>query len=255
MDSASKVVFLSVAIPAYNEEATIKKVIGDHARVLETLSDRISDWEIVCVDDASVDETPAILRQLSEEIPSLRVVRHETNCGIYESFAHSFREARGTHIYQTAADDQWPAANLRKLLEAMGRGHCDLVIGVRTNRHQIYSAWRRLLSFSFNLIPLVFFRTKTLDANSIKLGRREIFTIPLISKSFFGEIERLIEARRLGYRIGFCPIEFLPRGGGKASGARWKNILTTFRDFGRYLFSKRLCSMEPKPKSGAELRK
>ncbi len=196
----------------------------------------MGDYEILCLNDASTDDTLRILNQLSSGNSKVRVLSHTENRGIYESFSELAREAKGKYVYQTAADDQWPADNLRKLYQASNAGHFDVVIGVRKNRSQIYSLWRQILSASFNLIPRLFFGLETKDANGIKLGKREIFNLQLISHSFFGEIERLIEARRLGYRIGYEPIQFLVRGGGKATGAKFKNITASFRDFFKYFF-------------------
>src|SRR3989338_5015385 len=97
-------VVLSVVIPAYNEENTIEKVVREHVQVLSLSTGLVQDWELICLDDASTDETFPILSCLAHQINKMRVVRHEKNQGIYESFTHLFREARGTHIYQTASD-------------------------------------------------------------------------------------------------------------------------------------------------------
>ncbi len=229
---------LSVVMPAFNEQETLEQVILEHVNVLQSMNSQLSDWEIVCLDDASTDQTSHILNRLTNSNSRVRMIRHELNRGIYESFTHLFHEARGSHIYVTAADGQWPTENMRGLLEALKEGNYDLVIGVRQNRAQVYSFWRRVLSYGFNLLPQIFFGVKTMDANGIKLGRRELFTMPLGSKSFFAEIERIVEAKKKGFRVGFAPIQFCPRGGGKATGAKWNNIWATAVDFIKYLSKK-----------------
>lgn len=233
-----KRVSLSVIMPAFNEEKTIRQVIEEHERELNSLSDLLLDWELICVDDASKDATYEILENISQGNLRFKILRHETNQGIYESFRHLFREARFEYVYQTASDGQWPAKNLNLLLHAALSRNLDLVIGVRGNRKEIYNWWRQFLSFTFNLIPKIFFGVETQDANGIKLGRSEIFKMDLKSKSFFGEVERIIKAKRIGYSVGLEPIQFHPRFSGKATGARWKNIFATIRDFLKFLFSK-----------------
>jgi len=228
-------IFLSVIIPAYNEEATIERVVLDHAQVLVSVQSKLQDWEIICLDDASTDQTRKVLEGLQSKVPRLRIIHHDTNQGIYQSFTDLAHAARGTHVFQTAADDQWPAENLRRLLEVTEKESCNLVIGVRSNRGEIYSLWRQILSWGFNLIPKLLFGIETKDANSIKMGTREVFTRPLISNSFFGEIERIIETHRSGGRIGYAPIRFLSRTKGKATGAKWKNIFSTVRDLFRFI--------------------
>ena len=227
-------IFLSVVIPVYDEEAALEKVIRDHIYILQTIHDSLRDWEIVCLDDASTDRSLEILKRLSATETRLKVIRHERNRGIYESFNDLFHSAKGDYIYATASDGQWPAENLVRLLRASLNGNYDLVIGVRKNRREIYSIWRRLLSFLFNWLPMLIFGVRTEDANSIKFGKRELFTIQLLSNSFFAEVERIIEANRNGKNVGFEPIEFLPRGTGKASGAKWRNIWSTLRDLCGY---------------------
>jgi glycosyltransferase involved in cell wall biosynthesis len=220
---------LSVVLPAYNEQRTLEEVIVEHHRLLCSLGNRLADWEIVCLDDASTDSTPAILKNLAASVPKLRVLTHSSNQGIYASFHDLFASARGTHVYLTASDGQWPAANLVKMLAAFEAG-ADLVVGVRPNRSQVYSASRRAISFLFNLLPRIFFGVKTSDAGSIKLGVRDVFRFDLISRSPFVEAERIIHARRRGYRVAFAPIEFLSRSAGKERGASWLNVRRSLID-------------------------
>ena len=220
---------LSVVLPVYNEQSTIEGVIADHHHILLSLGDRIGDWEIVCLDDSSTDATPEILRRLAATVPKLRVLTHETNQGIYVSFRDLFEAARGTHIYLTASDGQWPASNLTKMFATLESG-ADLVVGVRANRSQVYSLSRRVVSYLFNLLPWMLFGVETADAGSIKLGVREVFNFGLISRSPFVEAERIIQAQSRGFRVAFTPIEFLTRTAGKERGASWRNVRRSLID-------------------------
>ena len=232
--TASALKLLSVVMPAYNEEASIERVILEHVACLERRRDLVPAWEIVCVDDGSRDRTADVLRALNEREPRVQVVRHETNKGIYAAFTRCYREARGTHIYATGSDGQWPAENLEPMLEHLLAG-ADLVVGVRNNRREVYTVARRILSFGFNMLPRVLFGVTVQDAGSVKLGRREIFLFDLTSTSPFFEAERIIRASREGYQIDFVPIRFMVRSGGKASGSSWKNIRASVRDLFRCL--------------------
>ncbi len=234
-------IVLSIVIPVYNEEASIKKVIEEHVKIIQACDDFIKDWEILCLDDASIDNSYAILKKCALNNIRIHILRHEHNQGIAGSFHDLFHAAQGTHVYVTAADDQWPAKNLKILLSSLYNNSYDLVIGVRENRKEIYSVWRRILSFGFNFIPEILYKVKTKDANGIKLGKRELFTLKLQSKSFFAEIERIIEAKKGGAHIGFESIEFLTRCAGKAKGAKWKNIFASLKDMGRYILNSQSC--------------
>jgi len=224
---------LSVAMPVYNEQATIESVVLDHMKVLERLGSSVPEWEIVCVDDGSKDRTPEVLRDLQKRVPQLRVIRQE-NQGIFGAVARVYREARGSHIYATASDGQWPAENLEMLLRPALSG-ADLVIGVRSNKGEVYTPARRLISMAFNQLPRLLFGVRVEDAGSNKLGVREVFEYPLISRSVFFEVERIILAQRRGRRVEFVPIRFLTRTEGKATGASWKNLRSSASDLVRCL--------------------
>ena len=226
---AQEPMFLSVVMPAYNEQEAIEAVVLDHFRFLEKMGDRVPHWEVVCVDDASRDRTPEILRILSESEPRLRVVRHENNQGIFAAFTRCYREARGTHVYVTGSDGQWPPENLAPMLDRLAAG-ASLVVGVRVNRREVYTVARRLISYCYNQLPFILFGVRVQDAGSCKLGVREIFLFDLISTSPFFEAERIIRACRQGYRVDFVPISFGARSGGKATGGSWRNILNSLRD-------------------------
>ena len=234
--------FLSVVMPAYNEEAAIENVVLEHIRVLETMASSVPRWEIVVVDDGSKDRTPDVLRSLRARVSQLRVVRQE-NRGIFGAVTRAYGEARGSHIYSTGSDGQWPASNLPKMTEALQNG-ADLVIGVRSNRHEVYSASRRFVSFCFNRIAELVFGVPVRDAGSVKLGRREVFRMRLISRSPFFEAERIVRAQRAGFRIGFVPILFGQRNGGRSTAVSWKNVRGSVLDMARFAVSAGLWRQE-----------
>ncbi len=235
----SKDIFLSVVIPVFNEEATIKDVISAHAAVLTRFADRLAGAEIVCLDDASTDGTWRALEAVAPEHPSLRIVRHRVNQGIVLSFMELFRQAAGSHVYVTAGDGQWPAVDLERLLDAQMKTNADVVIGVRQERGKVYGPGRMLLSYGFNFGAFVLFGINARDANGIKLARREFFQLPVSSRSFFAEIERLIVARRQGMAIAHAPVEFVSRCAGHEKGAAWKNVRATVLDMARFFCNRK----------------
>jgi glycosyltransferase involved in cell wall biosynthesis len=222
-------IFLSIVMPAYNEAANIELVLEEHVAIARQLPPIVTNWEVVCLDDGSRDGTAEIIENICRRTEKLRLVRHRANKGIYQSFQDLYGEARGTHIYATASDGQWPAQNLLTMFDALDRG-ADLVIGERQNRRSTYSMWRRFVSCIFNLLPRLLFGVATRDAGSIKLGITDVFRLPLISRSPFVEAERIIAARRRGFRVEFAPVEFLPRTKGQARGADLSNIRASLRD-------------------------
>jgi glycosyltransferase involved in cell wall biosynthesis len=222
-------IFLSIVMPAYNEQPDIEAVIREHVEAVTKLADSLDDWEIVCLDDGSQDSTAAVIEQLSQQTNKIRLVRHAENKGIYQSQTDLYLNARGTHVYSTGSDGQWPASNLLKMFPSLQAG-ANLVVGVRQNRRAIYSLRRRIVSQALNLLPKMLFGVATGDAGSVKLGAREVFTCDVISRSPFAEAERIIRAHKRGYRVEFVPINFLPRTHGKAKGATLRNVIASLRD-------------------------
>jgi len=164
-------VFLSIVIPVYNEEKSIKAVLDEHVARLKD----VQEWEIVCLDDASTDGTFGILEDYAAGQQRLRLLRHDINQGISPSFARLFEEAKGDFIYLTAGDGQWPAENLTRLLDACQKEQADLVIGVRQGRRQVYGLGRRILSYGFNYLAKVLLQRDVEDLNGIKLGAQGHF--------------------------------------------------------------------------------
>ncbi|HJW39306.1 MAG TPA: glycosyltransferase family 2 protein [Candidatus Udaeobacter sp.] len=222
-------IFLSIVMPAYNERPHIEAVIREHVDAITKLADSLDDWEIVCLDDGSQDDTAAVIQRLSQQTNQIRLVRHAQNKGIYQSQTDLYLNARGTHIYFTGSDGQWPANILLKMFPALQAG-ADLVVGVRQNRNAIYTLRRRFVSYAFNLLPKMLFGLGTRDAGSVKLGVRDVFTCDVISRSPFADAERIIRAHKRGYLIEFVPIDFLPRAHGKAKGATLRNVVASLRD-------------------------
>ena len=204
---------ITICIPAYNEQAAIAEVIKEANSVLEHTTLR---GEILVIDDGSVDDTWNILSDIQKTIPALQIRRHDTNKGIAATFRELYQWATSDLVFLNSADGQWKMRTLLELLPMIPQH--DIIIAQRIDKH--YEGGRRLVSWLFNALPVVLFSTPTYDAGSVKLVRREVYDIPLISSGVFNEAERIIRARRRGFRVAVKQIEHFPRRTGKASGAK-----------------------------------
>jgi len=204
---------ITICIPVYNEQTTIAQVVTDAGSALQQAA---IPGEILVIDDCSVDATWNILCSLQKTMPGLQIRRHEVNRGIALTFAELYQWASNELVFLNSADGQWQMNTLVELLP-MARDY-DIIIAQRADKH--YGLVRLVVSWFFNALPVIFFATPTYDAGSVKLVRREIYAIPLISSGVFAEAERIIRARRRGFRIGVKKTEHFPRRAGKASGAK-----------------------------------
>jgi glycosyltransferase involved in cell wall biosynthesis len=217
---------VTICIPAFNEATTIESVVLDARRALEQAE---IPGEILVLDDGSRDRTWQLLRELQKEMPVLQLRRHPDNRGIASTFAELYRWASKPLVFLNSGDGQWHMNILLELLPMVTE--FDIVVARRRVKH--YSYGRLLISWLFNALPALLFATPTYDAGSVKLVRREIYDIPLISKGVFGEAERIIRASRRGFRIGVKDVDHLPRLAGKASGARVSLVLQAMLDLSR----------------------
>ena len=223
-------IILTVVMPAFNEEAAIESVVLEHVEILKKLGNELADWEILCLNDGSSDKTAEILGRLERNEPRIRTVHHAHNMGIPASLRDLYAAARGTHIYVTGSDGQWPAQNLVKLLTEMRKSGADIVVGVRRNRSEVYGMKRLLVSHLFNKLPEILFGAKTGDAGSNKLARKELLDTEVVSTSPFAEAERLLKATWSGASIRYVEIDFQSRSGGTTTGASVRNIVSSLKD-------------------------
>jgi glycosyltransferase involved in cell wall biosynthesis len=205
---------LSVIMPVYNEETALPDVLDE---ALAALAGAEFPYEIVLLDDASSDGSLAILESYRRRHSDVvRVLRHERNRGIAAAFQTLYAGARGRYVFANASDGQVRTADCLRMMPL--RDRFELIVGRR--RRKQYGPRRKLVSAAFNLLALLLFGVVTHDAGSVKLFRRDVLQLPYLSRGPFREAERIIRARRRGYRIGAIPIEHLPRRGGVAAGAR-----------------------------------
>lgn len=223
---------LSIVVPAYNEAATIAVSVQDALRVGARFT---TDLEVLVCDDASTDSTPSILRELARTEPRLRLLRRERNRGIEASIRALYAESRGAWVFLNSADGQWPMEALEPMAAAVGGG-ADLVIGIRSNKREVYSAYRQLLSRAFQW-TVGLLGAPGGDPGSIKLGRRPLLHAAVVSRGVFSEGERVIRAARSGARIVEVEVPFRRRGAGVATGARGAIVLRAVADFVRVVCS------------------
>ena len=203
---------VSVCFPAYNEEATIEYVLTE---AHELLSASGLDYEILVCDDGSLDRTGRIIETVAGRLSLIRVLHNPGNQGIRATFERLYRESAKDFVFLNSTDRQWETSVLFDLLPLTHK--FDIVIATRNDKH--YGLVRRLVSWAFNLIPVVLFGVRTYDAGAVKLVRREIIErFALVSRSPFSEAERLIRAARAGYRIAAYPVPVAERRTGRARG-------------------------------------
>jgi glycosyltransferase involved in cell wall biosynthesis len=123
-------------IPAYNEEATIQRLVDT---VLAVRLDRIA-MELIIVDDCSRDATGRLIDELAAQHPGVRAFHHAVNQGKGAALRTGFKEATGDWVIVQDADLEYDPSEFRILLEPMLAGKADVVYGSRflgTGAHRV----------------------------------------------------------------------------------------------------------------------
>lgn len=196
-------VALSVVIPAWNEERRLPATL---ARLLAFLRARGECFEVLVVDDGSADATAAVAGATSD--PAVRVLSYRENKGKGHAVRTGMLAATGARRLLTDADLSTPIEDLRLLEEALDRGF-DVAIGSRalqSSKVEIrQSALREGLGRLFNLaVRLLLLRDLKDTQCGFKLftaeAARRVFAVTRL-EGFSFDVEALVAARRLGYRI------------------------------------------------------
>lgn len=228
--SAAASPFLTVLVPAYNEETglahSIELIMAELARLGVAA-------EVLIVDDASRDRTGQIADELAARYPQVRVVHHPVNLGIGGGMMTGIAEARGEWLILIPADLALDLAELSKYLEATRRA--DVVVGIRSDRSD-YTPMRRIYSWANIRLIQLLFGMRERQFNYISMYRvsvlRQVGVTCWRSAFFFAEI--LIKARALGYRLTEVEIRYVPRASGRATGASPRLIAATGREMVRF---------------------
>lgn len=117
---------ISVIVPALNEAGNLRALV---TRLDSTLAGR--DYEVLIVDDGSVDGTPELCAALAREFPVRLLTRIHPSDGLSGAVLHGMREARGGLLVVMDADLQHPPEQVPELLAALVRDGAEFVIGSR----------------------------------------------------------------------------------------------------------------------------
>jgi glycosyltransferase involved in cell wall biosynthesis len=121
---------LSVIVPLYNEEESIRPL---YAAIVQALGDIGCTFEMVFVDDGSIDATVEIAREIARIDSRLRLVKFRRNYGQTPAMAAGIEHARGEILVTMDGDLQNDPADIKLLLEQIDAGY-DIVVGWRHNR-------------------------------------------------------------------------------------------------------------------------
>ena len=201
---------LSIVIPVFNEEENIHEL---HNLLTNVLTHLKQSYEIIFVDDGSIDHSFALLWEIAQMDSTVRVIRFRRNFGQTAAMNAGFDYAHGDVVIPMDADLQNDPTDIERLLEKLDEGY-DIVSGWRADRKD---------GFIFRKIPSIlanYFIAKLTGVYlhdfgcTLKAYRREI----LEHIHLYGELHRFIPAfaRLIGAEIAEIKVRHHPRTRGKS---------------------------------------
>jgi glycosyltransferase involved in cell wall biosynthesis len=212
---------ISVVVPVFEEETSIKLLIPD---IIQTLEKEDLTFEIVVVDDGSEDESLNILRTMRSEFPEhLRVARHLYNKGNGSALRTGTQVATGEIVVYMDSDGQHSPKEITKLLSSIPP--YDLVIGFRTKDYQ--GKWYRNVANRFyNRFASWLSGKEVKDLTSgFRAMRRKVLMhfLHLYPSGFSTSSTITLAFLKAGYNVNFVPIDVQPRTVGRSKIRLWND--------------------------------
>src|SRR5687767_2807233 len=104
---------ISIVLPTYNGERYLAEAIES------CLAQTCRDWELILVDDASSDGTPAVIARYARQDPRVRAIRNPANRKLPGSLNAGFARARGDYFTWTSDDNCYRATALAEMRAAL----------------------------------------------------------------------------------------------------------------------------------------
>jgi len=215
-----KPIFLSVVIPAYNEETNIRLGVLD--KVLRYLEFQTYEWEVILVDDGSKDYTATLISDAIGKNPHFRLIKNPHQ-GKAATIITGMAVARGAIVLFSDLDQATPLKEVEKLLPWFNRGF-DVVIGSRRGEREGAPFLRRLMARGFMTLRTAILGLKGISDTQcgFKAFRREVATKIFHQLALYGkqktvsgamvtagfDIEVLFLTKMLGYKIKEVPVEW-----------------------------------------------
>lgn len=201
---------LSIVIPVFNEAHNLEIL---HNEIVKSCQPLRKSYEIIFIDDGSTDESPAVLKQISQQDPYVVIIRLRKNFGQTAALSAGFDHAHGKIIITLDADLQNDPEDFGLFIDKIEEGY-DIVSGWRINRKDKFFT-RRLPSSIANWLISAITRVKLHDYGcTLKAFKKNVVK----NINLYGEMHRFIPAiaSYMGVSIAEVKVNHRPRRFGKS---------------------------------------
>jgi glycosyltransferase involved in cell wall biosynthesis len=221
---------LSIVMPAYNEERTIRRAVEHVLAVTYPC-----EIELIVVNDGSSDNTAEMLEGFDDE--RLSIYSHVHNRGKGAALMTGIRVATGTHMLPFDADMEYSADDVPRLLHPIIAGRTEVVYGTRLfGANTVYHSFR----YGFGNKAMTFMTNVLYDAfitdlhTCFKLVPLDVLRrIPLAESGFGLDTEITANVLKLGYRPFEVPISYYARSQDEGKKINWRDAVRCVQVLGR----------------------
>ena len=206
---------VSVLVPA-KDEAENLPLFMEQADATFRATPGVS-FEVVVIDDGSIDDSWAVLEQLAHRYPFLRLARHRTRRGIADALRTGYLHARGRVLVFYPADLQFKPEDIPGLVSPILADQADMVTGFKEGKYD-----KALVSSIYNRLSRLLFDVKVKDLNSVKAYRREIMDGLPVRPDWHRYM--VVIAAAQGFKVAEVPVSLYARHAGRSKFATWHRI-------------------------------
>ena len=157
---------VSILVPAKDEAENLPLFMEQARAAFASAGHR---YEVIVIDDGSVDDSWSVLQRLAEQYPFLRSVRHASRRGIADALRTGYLHSRGDVLVFYPADLQYKPEDIPRLVAPILAGESDMVAGYKEGKYE-----KAFVSGIYNRLSRSLFKVTVRDLNSVKAYRREV---------------------------------------------------------------------------------
>jgi len=224
---------LSIILPAYNE---VDKIYDNVLETSQTIASFVSDYEVIVVNDGSMDQTLSEARRAEQQDEHIIVIDSQPNKGKGHVLCTGTKAAKGEYIAFCDSDLDLHPIQLNKFIQIMIDNNADIVIGSKMHpESDVEYPWhRKVISWGYYFVLRILFRLKVKDTQTgLKLFKAEAIKPvmqKILVKRFAYDIEVLAILNRRGYKIESAPIQLVYQRGRYGSRIRLKDVFNVAKD-------------------------
>jgi glycosyltransferase involved in cell wall biosynthesis len=198
---------VSVLVPAKDEAENLPLFMQLAAEAFA--ADANVSYEVVVIDDGSVDDSWPVLQELERRYDFLHSVRHRSRRGIADALRTGYLSSTGRVLVFYPADLQFKPEDIPRLVAPILAGESDMVTGFKEGKYE-----KAFVSGIYNRLSRALFDVPVKDLNSVKAYRRDVMDALPVRPDWHRYM--IVIAAAEGFTVTEIPVPLYPRNAGRS---------------------------------------